>query len=569
MGKVLPFDKSEERYFKLADKRIEEKDYVGALALLFSAMEKSSNYEIYAKIAQVYSELEQYELSNKYWFKYMYSAPKDKVSSCYESVASNLYELNNLWGAAYYIHQKFETDGALTKEIANPEILDFLSGGEKKDLRYRVVYPHDKADYSLEIEGARQAINMNDFKSAISLFESVPIVCLDEEELNDFAIAYMMVEDYDSAEKVTRQSIKKYGESLGAFCNLSTISQMKKDTENCKYYYEKALSLKTDADDEYYKILNPAIELNDHDTVRLCLGKILKEKPNDLTIHFYLAIALINSFEYEKALEELKSLYQQNPADFVVEFYIDFVKNIKNGNGENERLLPLPYLKTLPKKVVKKQENDILKLLKNPEKLSQELRKNSTQKLIIWGLSSKEVKEEIMRTSAMILSVADEKTFKKIAFEILLAPEVSLETKGLLIYTLILKGYKGKIAHASGMYYAEINLKKLAIADSEESRIYLTSYALCVSRMVFRGIEDFSKIAKATNYLYKTFGKTITSAEINNEELAGLILLHSGEEKYKDEKSVARIFEVGVNKLKKLKNLTKIAVKEQKNDKNN
>ena len=79
MNKVLLFDKSEDRYVKLADKRIEEKDYVGALALLFSAMEKSSNYEIYAKIARVYSEIEQYELSNKYWFKYMYSAPKDKL----------------------------------------------------------------------------------------------------------------------------------------------------------------------------------------------------------------------------------------------------------------------------------------------------------------------------------------------------------------------------------------------------------------------------------------------------------------------------------------------------------
>ena len=78
----------------------------------------------------------------------------------------------------------------------------------------------------------------------------------------------------------------------------------------------------------------------------------------------------------------------------------------------------------------------------------------------------------------------------------------------------------------------------------------------------------YKKFAKATNYLYENFGKAITSAEINNEELAGLILLHSGEEKYKDEKSVARIFEVGVNKLKKLKNLTKNAVKEQNNDKN-
>ena len=569
MDKVLLFDKSEERYIKLADKRMAEKDYVGALALLFSAMEKSSNCEIYKKIAQIYSEIEQYELSNKYWFKFMYFAPKDKVSSCYESVASNLYELNNLWGAAYYIHQKFTVDGTLTKEIANQEILDFLSGDERKDLHYRVVYPYDKADYSLEIESARQAIKMNDCKAAVTLFESVPIACLDEEALNDFTVAYMLVEDYDSAEKVTRESIKRYGESLGSFCNLSTISQMKKDSQNCKYYYDKAMALMTDAQDEYYKILNPAIEMNDHKTIKLCLEKISLEKSNDLTIRFYLALAQINLFEYDNALSELKELYQYNPNDFVVEYFIDFVKSIKNGNGETQRLLPVSYVKALPKKVIKRYEKAIQKLIEYPQKISQEIKKVSVKKLINWGLTSKEASDEIVRICAMILTIADEKIFKETTFDILLNPEVSLETKSLLVYALILKGYKGKIAHASGMYYTEISLKKLAFKMGEESRIYLTSYALCVSRMIFRGMEDFSKMAKATNYLYKNFGKAITSAEVNNEELAGLILLHSGHEKYKSEKAIARIFEVSVNKLKKLKNLTKIAIKEQENDKNN
>lgn len=562
MSKVLLFDKSEDRYVKLADKRIEENDYVGALVLLFSAMEKSTNCEIYKIIAEIYSEIGQNELSNKFWFKYMYFAPKDKVARCYEGLASNFYELNDLWGAAYYIHQKFSADGQLSKEVINEEVLDFLSGNEKKDLRYRVVYPHDKADYRLEIESARQAIHMNEFETAVKLFECVPIACLDEDALNDFATAYMMVEDYDSAEQVTRETIRKYGESLGTFCNLSTISQMKKDTENCKYYYEKAMSLRTDADGECYKILNPAIEVGDHKTIKECLEKILIEKPNDLTIRFFLAIALANLYDYENGLKELVKIYQHNPNDFVVEYYINLVKGIINGDSEKERLLPLEYVKVLPKKVVNKYEREIKNLLKNPEKLSQKIRKEQTQKLLVWGLTSKETKDEIMRTSAMILSVADDKTFNEIALDILLSPEVSLETKGILIYSLILRGYKGKIAYASGMYYAEITLKKLGFKDCEESRIYRTSFALCVSRMVFRGIEDVSRITHATNYLYKTFGKTITSAEVNNEELAGLILLHSGEEKYKSEKEISRIFEVSVNKLKKLKNLTKNSIKE-------
>lgn len=569
MNKVLLFDKSEDRCIKLANKRIEEKDYVGALALLFSAMEKSSNYEIYEKIARVYSQIEQYELSNKYWFKYMYSAPKDKVSRCYESLASNLYELNNLWGAAYYIHQKFITDGVIAKEIVDQESLDILLGEDKKDLHYKLVYPYDKADFSIEIGNARQALNIDDFKTAITIFEKVPMPCLDEEALNDFSVAYMMDEDYENAEKICRESIKRHGETLGAFCNLSAISQMKNDTENCKYYYNKALQLRKGEKGECYKILNPAIEVCDHKIIKACLEDILTDKPNDLNIRFYLAIAFINLYDYDSALVELTKVYQHNPFDSIVAYYIDFVKGVKNGDGEKERLLPLSYLKTLPKKVVKRYEKNVKKLLENPEKLPQEIKKDSVKELINWGLTSRDASDETMRLCAMILTVLDDVKFREIAFEVLLNPEVALENKSLLVYALILKGYKGKIAHVTGMCYAEIYLKKLAFKESEESRIYLTSYALCVSRMLFRGIEDFSKMARATNYLYKNFGKIITSAEVNNEELAGLILLQSGYEKYESEKEISRIFEVSINKLKKLKNLTKNTVKEQENDKNN
>ena len=309
--------------------------------------------------------------------------------------------------------------------------------------------------------------------------------------------------------------------------------------------------------------------MGDHAIIKLCLEKILIDKPNDLNIRFYLAIAKVNLYEYDSALLELSELYQRNPEDLVVEYYINLVKSIKNGDSASERLLPLEYVKAHPKKVIKSRENLIKKLINSPEKLIQELKKSSIKELVKWGLTSKEVSDEIMRYSAMILTAMDEKFFKENAFEILLNPDVSLENKSLLVYALILKGYKGKIAHASGMYYGEITLKKLAFSESEESRIYLTSYALCVSRMIFRGMEDFSKMAKATNYLYKNFGKIITSAEVNNEERAGLILLQSGYEKYKNEKAVSHIFEVSTTKLKKLKNLTKIAVKEQKNDKSN
>ena len=91
--KIIPFEKDINRYIRLATMRIENKDYLGALAFLFDGEKVCKNHEFYEQIARVYSLMEQYEMSNLYWFRYLYYAPKDKVSMCYEELAINYFYL--------------------------------------------------------------------------------------------------------------------------------------------------------------------------------------------------------------------------------------------------------------------------------------------------------------------------------------------------------------------------------------------------------------------------------------------------------------------------------------------
>ena len=111
-SKILPFDNGKEKYIKLAKKRIEENDYSGALSTFFTALGSGNDYEILKEIATIYTAIEQFEMSNLYWFRYLYYAPKDKTACAYEELAVNYFYLDNLWASGYYFHKKLSINSS-------------------------------------------------------------------------------------------------------------------------------------------------------------------------------------------------------------------------------------------------------------------------------------------------------------------------------------------------------------------------------------------------------------------------------------------------------------------------
>ena len=561
-NKVLQFDKSKDRVFRLADELKEKEDYLGALSLLFSVIQKEKDHTAYKKIAEIYALIEQFEASNLFWFRYLYYAPKNEVAFCYEELAINYFYLDNIWASGYYFHKKLSVDGVISKQNIDPEIMDFFSGEEAKKHAFRVVYPFDKADYSLEKVNAKRAIRMGAFKESVLEIEKIPIPCSDEETLNDQAVSLLMENKLSQAEEVARFSIEKFGETVNSYCTLSTIFDMKKDYENAEFYYQKALSVSNGKSEDFYRLVSCSIERKDHKKANECLYKILLERPNEYIMRFFYAVSFINLGNFESALRELKKVYLYNPRDFIVEYYIDLVKDFLNGKTENQKFLPLEYNKELPKKEGQKWEKKIKELAKNLESATSQLKGEKARKLLIYGMLFG--KDNLMRSSVMLLSLLDAKIVKDIALTVLLNPEVGQEVKKLLLYALVLKGVKGKIGIVAGSYYCEINLKKLLCEKKNGSRFYILAYALCLSRMVFYGIDDFTNMVNATDMLFNDVGEFLTSEEINNEELAGLILMRSGYENFSDSKTICSIFDIKKEKLEKLMDFA--IEKRRKND---
>ncbi len=553
--KIIPFDKNVNRYRKKADGYADKGSFMRTLAFLNSAKSMDCNIDVLADLADAYADMGLLELSNKYWFKFMDKAPKDKISTAYEELAINYFYLDNYWASSYYFHQKLSVDGHIAKEGLSQEIIDFFSGEEHRRLAYRVVYPYNRANYSYEEKKAKHAMVLGAFEEGQKHLSSIPRECRTEENSGDLAICYFMCEDFENAEKECRFSLEKHGETVTAYCNLSTVYDMKEDFDNSKFYYKKALSCATGEKTQAYKLATCAIERGDHQTAVECLKIILEDRPYEGAMRFFNGLALANLGEYDNALKELKKAYQVNDEDVVVKFYYDYMQDLVDGKGDYYNIMPFKYVKELPEKISKEWEAWIVALSLKPERIDSVLKRAMSKRKIEWGL--RYGKSEIMRNSVYILSLSKSAYAKKLIPDLLLDPECGEELKRVLVYVLIMQGAKGRTGIVAGNYYMKLKHSKLACEKDNRGALYLSAYALCISRIIFYEVKDIDKIAKTCDKVYKKFKMVLTEADVTNEELASLILSESNIKRFSDEREILRMFSVEADKLRTLKKLYK------------
>ena len=553
MNKIIQHEKNEERYLSSANKRIEKEDYLGALRFLFSARSiNPDSLEVISSIADLYADMNALELSNKFWFIYMDKAPKEDLGRAYEELAINYFYLDNFWASSYYFHKKLDVDGFISKENLSQEVIDFFSGEEIKKTAYRIAYPFDLADYTFDTKKAKRLISIGGFAEGALALEKIPRERLDEDTAGELATCYFMNDELDKAEEICRFSLEKHGENITAFCHLSTINELREDYFNSDYYYKKALSLRKGTLSEAYKIATCAIEREDHLVVKECLETILKDRPYENAMRFFYALSLSNLGDYKSSYEQLKISYQIDPSDVAVKFFMRYVENLSNGCGDESNLTPFKYVKDIPEEIAKDWKKKIKTLIKNPEKISSALKKSEWQEILEWGIKNDD--SSVMRDSAFVLSFSITPYTKKVLFETMLSPDGREELKRVLIYVTLISGIKEKFGVVAGSFYLKIRPKKLLCEkDKIFGDLYLSAYALCLSKMAFFDVESLDKIAKITDKIYKKFKGKITNAEVSNEEIAGLILSQCEFKKYSNDQSVTRIFSITLDKLKLLK----------------
>lgn len=540
--KLIKFDNSIEMYRKLADKHLSNEDYDGALSLLFSALKKEpKNYMILGDIADVYTDMGLYDLSNKYWFIYLDRAPKDKRSIAYEELAINFFYMENLLVSSYYFNLKVNEDGYISHEKIGEEMSEFFFNKIDKRDFYHIAYPFEEADYSSKHKLAKKALATANFKLAKKLYKDIPTECRTEEIDGEYAIVNLMLDDIDGVIKVAKDSLKKNRDNVTAYCNLCSAYKEKGDLEKSHYYYKKALKSRKNTQNEVYQLATCAIDLGDDKIANECLKEVLKDRPKDTVMRLFYAISFINLLKYDRAEEELKMIIKTDPTDKVCKFYLDYVGKIIAYGNDRDNLLPLEYKKGFPEKIERRYKREIKKLIDAPNDLfTKKKGQEDLMELLFWGV--KYGGEKIGKKCVYLITLLGTSKVLDRLKDCLIDPDVQNETKGGTIYALILNGYRQKIGIVANNIYMNLKPKKLIAEGKQEEGRFVPAYAMAVAKMIFSGVLDFDKLGSIADQLYKEKLEEIIKNDLTIEELSALIVISSSYKQVKNNSDIYAIY---------------------------
>lgn len=529
-------------YKRLADEKADGGDLLGALGLYYTVYRwNDKDFDAIADIADCYADMGLLELSNRFWFLYLIHAPLDKQSVAYEELAINFFYMDNLWASGYYFHLKMERDGFIAEEGLDEEIIKFFSSSAVKREEYYLAYPFDKADYSYIAKNAKRAFGAGDIRRAVKLYGKIPAECRTEEISGDYAAALFLEKDDEKMIEVCKDSLNRHGDNVNAYCNLSSLYQSKGDSDKAEYYYNLALASEKGEKSEFYKIATCAIERGDHLTAKRCMEVILDERPYDDVMNFFYALALSNLGEIEKGLKAMEKSLRLNPDDVFYRHYYSILKDVARKKKSADDYLPFVYAKALPraeetagKRIINKMVSGKLQI---PFAEAAE-----TLEAALYSDDRKTAK-----SAAFLLGTANSPKAKEIIYSALIDNEVDDEVKNSLVYLLVAGGEKDRINAVLGNYFASVKPKKVVFEKKDDGALYMSAYALVITKSLAFGVCDSAKIAFNMNTLYTDYAELIRFNGFGAETIAALCYLLCGFGTQDNVKNVCAAFGVDKN----------------------
>lgn len=553
---LLTFEKNNSQFnIKVARKRKESGDYVGALSVLFDVYNQNrKDIDVIAEIADVYFLMGLYQTSSNFLLKMLINAPESKKAKIIEQLALNSFHRGDFGATKHLIFENFTKGHGISDDLEDEDFLDFLSNLPNRRSKYYLAYPFDKADYSERKEKARRAFLSSMFDYAKDVYEKIPKECLDAESYSIYAMTLFALEDEEKAISILRQAIESLGENVTLYCTLSNLYRMKGDKEKGEYYYKKAKEISTGKEGEESDFLGCAIEYCDYEKSKECLSILLKDRPYDALLNFFYGLTLINLGEFEEGKKAVFLASKIHSEDRSYSFYAEYVVKVLSAK-DKDKYLPIEIVKDFPASFRKRYRKTVEKLKPFSEETDKLDKKQDVLDALFWALDSGE--EELIKKSAIILCSSNSKKGEDYLKDVLLSPHSNDDVKRFIVYALVICECKGDIYLICGNVPRRIKRRKLIFSSKNNGMEYLSAYGLALSRLIFVHERGADRLAFNANKVYKALNGKVKEGELNVLELAVLMIDACNCSNFYSYPEICEIFKVDMEKLKVYKDIIK------------
>lgn len=519
--KVYNISNQIERYRDLAQNRMEKGDNLGALDYLFSALRIKPTLDVIVDIADNYADMGLYEKSNAFWYKYLDKAPKDKHEIAFYELAVNYFYLNELKTSAYYFHLKMQEDDEIDEEMGK-ELFEALTENARENKEYYIAYPFDRADYSSVSDRAKLELGLGKYQQSIKTYNKLPKESKDyKKSLKEMSLAYFLKGDYKKAISLSNQDIKLNGKNVQSLCNLSSVYYAQNDKEKSEEYLNKAIKIKDKSLEDYFKIAISGVERNNHKIVNEYMAKFLKENVQAIMLKNIYAISFFNLKDFNGAMKVFNEVLRIDSKNFTAKFYYEVCEKCLEDENYYKNFFPIDYNNPIRKEEIKKRKEYIKEIYSLPiEKRDNNYKRKEFCDLIIWGII--EGDKETAEISQKIICQSTTQKSVDMALELLLDVRVQENVKMMLVYYLILKGYKKPFGAVFGGIFVKVKRGNPVFENKPDGVKVFIGYALAIANLYAITKTDSERLCKSADRVYFNV-KDRKDLNLTKEEIAGLI----------------------------------------------
>lgn len=523
--KIVSFDLSAETLLDLADKKFEEKDYVGALRILSKSVERNgAGLEEYALFADIYDAMDLFEMSAFYWFRYLDVCAEDEMVDAYEGLAACYYNLGNETKSAYYYNLMLQ-DKYLTP--SNGMELGELFSMPPVKRPFRIVYPPEEADYSEEIDAGLKAIRSGDFKSAEELFSSVHEKSEYYNAARNFlAVGYLMQGKNEEAEKVCLEILREKPDDIQVLSTYAAVLTEQGRRDESREAAKRLAAFDTQSADELYKIATVCCEngLYEDAYEKFC---ILERQVNfDLTLLYFKSIAAFRCGKVQESLRSLSEIIDVFPDAAVAKYYFREIRRYSEEGGEVPETC---FFYRLPKAEHDARVKFLMALMGiSAKELRQYCAQTDLREYIDWCFDEADGTEVEIQLLGARLAVKGGMDAR--VRELLLDCSVNDIIKVETIRSLAARNKPIVFGVVLGDIYRSFEFEPIQIGRAGRSK-FIYAYSLCFTRFVLMGDGNAQAIRAAAEYIYDTLSKVDKlSLAADGDSLACVIYFTSSRE---------------------------------------
>ena len=337
-GRVLPFQKSGEMYFRQALAKADNHDLPGACASYQLALfQEPENPDYILGLAEMLTGMGRFDDSNRVLFSCLPSHRK-RPAECYFGMGCNFYGLMEYANAQSALERYLDMDpeGAFIYDAY--DMLDAL-----EEYREGSVSEVTALQKTRSLEKARQLVGESRFKEAAAILEKELEDRPDHVEARcDLALVRYCMQDKQSAMAELDRVIEKAPGNVQAHCTKALFLQGENDIEGALREAEILRGLSIEEGEDLHRASLTLMELEDFKGAQQLLHKMAQIMPYDTGILHRLGVCAYALEDYAKAASYYDTLAKIDRMDTIARYYRHLCR--KTAKGEKKRQgLPVYY----------------------------------------------------------------------------------------------------------------------------------------------------------------------------------------------------------------------------------